>query len=257
MSDVGIMETYHACRINSSIVLRNQGLNQFVETIKCHIVQRSPASFSLAVDISILGEQHLTDVSIARLSSQMKSWPCLLIKHIHPGIKDHIYRMVIVEGRCIIARSSSLGANCSLIEQKYSELGLVRYNGLVWSNIAVPFFLPSYIYDPCLVLTLIMIFSKYSWNSSSLHFSLRPNFQNQNQLAQLHHWSGSIWEYENYFRFSWMLLNLRMESMAMLRVFTMLKVQTVAELLDQRWVTSVDWFLFFVHRGETSKVFCQ
>ena len=31
-----------------------------------------------------------------------------------------------------------------------------------------------------------------------------------------------------------MLLNLRMESMAMLRVFTMLKVQTVAELLDQR-----------------------
>ena len=108
-----------------------------------------------------------------------------------------------------------------------------------------------------LVLTLIMIFSKYSWNSSSLHFSLRPNFQNQNQLAQLHHWSGSIWEYENYFRFSWMLLNLRMESMAMLRVFTMLKVQTVAELLDQRWVTSVDWFLFFVHRGETSKVFCQ
>ena len=73
MSNVGIMETYHACRINSSIVLGNQGLNQFVETIKCHVVQRSPASFSLAVDISILCEQHLTDVSIARLSSQMKS----------------------------------------------------------------------------------------------------------------------------------------------------------------------------------------
>ena len=29
-----------------------------------------------------------------------------------------IYRMVIVEGRCTIARSSSLGANCSLVDTK-------------------------------------------------------------------------------------------------------------------------------------------
>ena len=40
---------------------------------------------------------------------------------------DHIYRMVIVEGRCTMAR-----------------FWLVRYNGLVWSNIAVPMLLPSY-----------------------------------------------------------------------------------------------------------------
>ena len=34
-----------------------------------------------------------------------------------PG-KDHIYRMVIVEGHCTMARSSSLGANCSLVDTK-------------------------------------------------------------------------------------------------------------------------------------------
>ena len=33
-------------------------------------------------------------------------------------IKDHIYRMVIVEGRCTMARSSSLGANYSLVDTK-------------------------------------------------------------------------------------------------------------------------------------------
>ena len=30
---------------------------------------------------------------------------------------------------------------------------MVRYNGLVWSNIAVPVLLPSYIYDHCTGLT--------------------------------------------------------------------------------------------------------
>ena len=34
-----------------------------------------------------------------------------------PG-KDHIYRMVIVDGCCTMARSSSLGANCSLVDTK-------------------------------------------------------------------------------------------------------------------------------------------
>ena len=34
------------------------------------------------------------------------------------GGNDHIYRMVIVEGRCTMARSSSLGANCSLVDTK-------------------------------------------------------------------------------------------------------------------------------------------
>ena len=33
-------------------------------------------------------------------------------------LKDHIYRMVIVEGRCTMARSSSLGANYSLVDTK-------------------------------------------------------------------------------------------------------------------------------------------
>ena len=32
--------------------------------------------------------------------------------------KDHVYWMVIVEGRCTMARSSSLGANCSLVDRK-------------------------------------------------------------------------------------------------------------------------------------------
>ena len=34
------------------------------------------------------------------------------------SLVDHIYRMVIVEGRCSMARSSSLGANCSLVDTK-------------------------------------------------------------------------------------------------------------------------------------------
>ena len=33
-------------------------------------------------------------------------------------IKDYIYRMVIVEGCCTMARSSSLGTNCSLVDTK-------------------------------------------------------------------------------------------------------------------------------------------
>ena len=48
--------------------------------------------------------------------------------------------MVIVEGCCTIARSSSLGANCSLVDTKVKEFWLVRYNGLVWWIISVPFF---------------------------------------------------------------------------------------------------------------------
>ena len=32
--------------------------------------------------------------------------------------KDHVYRMVIVEGRCTMTRLSSLGANCSLVDTK-------------------------------------------------------------------------------------------------------------------------------------------
>ena len=43
------------------------------------------------------------------------SWPLFLFSGL---TKDHIYRMVIVEGRCTMARSSSLGANCSLVDTK-------------------------------------------------------------------------------------------------------------------------------------------
>ena len=65
-----------------------------------------------------------------------------------------IYRMVIVEGRCTnLQLLISYIYNHSLT-QKYSEFWLVRYNGLVWSDIAVPFVSPSYTHDPWFLLTV-------------------------------------------------------------------------------------------------------
>ena len=58
--------------------------------------------------------------------------------------------MVIVEGCCTMARSSSFRSKLFIgWHKKYSEFWLVRYNGLVWSNIAVPALLPFYIHYPC------------------------------------------------------------------------------------------------------------
>ena len=51
------------------------------------------------------------------------------------------------------------------LTQKYSELWLVRYNGLVWSNIALLQLLPSYIHDPCSAHTkclYLMIFPHFT-----------------------------------------------------------------------------------------------
>ena len=38
--------------------------------------------------------------------------------HRRVSVKDHVYKMVIVEGRCTMARLSPLGANCSLVDTK-------------------------------------------------------------------------------------------------------------------------------------------
>ena len=51
-----------------------------------------------------------------------------------------IYRMVIVEGRCTKLQLLISYIYNHWMTQKYSEFWLVKYNGLVWSNIAVPFF---------------------------------------------------------------------------------------------------------------------
>ena len=48
-----------------------------------------------------------------------------------------------------MARLSSFRSKLFIGWHKYSEFWLVRYNGLVWSNIDVTLLLPSYIYDPC------------------------------------------------------------------------------------------------------------
>ena len=60
------------------------------------------------------------------------------------------YRMVIVEGRCTELQLLISYIYNHWLTQKYSEFRLVRYIGLVWSNIAVTFLLPSYIYDHCI-----------------------------------------------------------------------------------------------------------
>ena len=68
-----------------------------------------------------------------------------------------IYRMVIVEGCCTKLQLLISYIYNHWLTQKYSEFWLVRYNGLVWSNISVPFFLLSYIYDPCSLQTLVSL----------------------------------------------------------------------------------------------------
>ena len=60
-----------------------------------------------------------------------------ILTHTGPMI---IYRMVIIEGRCDKLQLLISYIYDHWLTQKYSEFWLVRYNGLVWSNIAVPFF---------------------------------------------------------------------------------------------------------------------
>ena len=56
--------------------------------------------------------------------------------------------MVIVEGCCDKLQLLISYINNHWLTQKYSEFWLVRYNGLVCSNIAIPALLPSCIYNP-------------------------------------------------------------------------------------------------------------
>ena len=51
-----------------------------------------------------------------------------------------IYRMVIVEGRSTKLQVLICYIYNHWLTQKYSQFWLVRYNGLVWSNIVVTFF---------------------------------------------------------------------------------------------------------------------
>ena len=70
--------TYHAGGIDGCIVLGHQGVDELVEAVVGDIVQRSPARLGLAVHIGVLGQQHLADVRIARLCSQVQGGSGLL-----------------------------------------------------------------------------------------------------------------------------------------------------------------------------------
>ena len=61
--------------------------------------------------------------------------------------------MVIVEGHCTKLQLLISYIYNHWLTQKYSEFWLVRYIGVVWSNIAVTLLLPSYIYDTWLGVT--------------------------------------------------------------------------------------------------------
>ena len=72
-----------------------------------------------------------------------------------------IYRMVIVEGRCTKLQLLISYIYNHWLTQKYSESWLVRYNGLVWSNIAVTFF-----YHPIYMIIADNILTRnwHQWN---------------------------------------------------------------------------------------------
>ena len=42
--------------------------------------------FIAPVDVSVLAEQHLADISIAGLRRQVESRPGLLVEHVNPGV---------------------------------------------------------------------------------------------------------------------------------------------------------------------------
>ena len=54
------------------------------------------------------------------------------------------------------------------LTQKYSEFWLVRYNGLIWSNIAIPLLLPSYIYDHWFIKMLTSLMIQILFQQSNL-----------------------------------------------------------------------------------------
>ena len=65
--------THHAGGVYGRVVFGHERMDQLVEAVEGNIVQGSPASLGLAVNVGILGQQHLADVSIAGLCRQMES----------------------------------------------------------------------------------------------------------------------------------------------------------------------------------------
>ena len=65
--------THHAGGVYGRVVFGHERMDQLVEAVEGNIVQGSPASLGLAVNVGILSQQHLADVSIAGLCRQMES----------------------------------------------------------------------------------------------------------------------------------------------------------------------------------------
>ena len=65
--------THHAGGVNGRVVFGDERMDQLVEAVEGHVVQGSPASLGLAVNVGILSQQHLADVSIAGLGRQVES----------------------------------------------------------------------------------------------------------------------------------------------------------------------------------------
>ena len=78
--------THHAGGVYGGVVFGHQRMDQLVEAVEGHIMERSPASLGLAVDVGILSQQHLADVSVPGLGRQVEGRPGLLVKHVNPGV---------------------------------------------------------------------------------------------------------------------------------------------------------------------------
>ena len=78
--------THHTGGVYGRVVFGHQRMDQLVEPVEGHIVERSPASLGLAVDVGVLSQQHLADISIAGLCRQVESRPGLLVEHVNPGV---------------------------------------------------------------------------------------------------------------------------------------------------------------------------
>ena len=82
----------------------------------------------------VTGDQMISDQCSTDINSSTYK------HHLLQGGPMIIYRMVIVEGRCTKLQLLISYIYNHWLTQKYSVFWLVRYNGLVWSNIAVTFF---------------------------------------------------------------------------------------------------------------------
>ena len=123
-----------------------------------------------------------------------------------------IYRMVIVEGRRTQLQLLISYIYNHWLTQKYSEFWLIRYNGFVWSNIAVPALLPSCIYNPWINhihlknMVLLLLFCATSllvtscqpwlsreerrWHQQDLTPMILPGCQTSDSASgsKFHHW---------------------------------------------------------------------